>query len=66
MCSLAVDKLRELGYEVVASSSEEGAVTITVKFGLAVDLSSGTVNGKDVMASLTALRAQIKELKHEA
>ena len=60
---MALDKLKSLGYDVVAECGTDGNATIKANLKIQMDFDSGTMNGKDVVASLDALNKQIKELR---
>jgi len=60
---MAIDKLKSLGYDVVAECGADGNATIKANLKVQLDFDSGTMNGKDVVASLDGLNKQIKELR---
>jgi len=62
---MALDKLRSLKYDVVAECGADGNATIKVQLKAQLDFSSGTMNGKDIVASLDALNKRLKELRGE-
>ena len=59
---MAVDKLRDLKYDVVLAQ-EDGACTIKITLGVNFDMTTGLIDGKDIWAVETALEKQIEELK---
>lgn len=62
---MALDRLRELGFYVVALTDEKNVATITIHFNkLAVDLDSGSVNGRDIQSTITLLEGKIKKLEN--
>src|SRR3990167_3245856 len=58
---MALDRLRELGFSVVAVVDNKNVATITIQFNkIAVDFDSGTVNSRDLMATIGFLDEKIK------
>ena len=63
---MAIDRLKELGYDVVASVTPENVATITFTSStLLIDFDSGRVNGRDIVATLDELAKLLKEGKDE-
>lgn len=61
---MAVDRLKNLGYDVVVRQ-ENGRATIELELKVDLDFDTGMVNGKDVVAVQTELKRQIEELKKD-
>lgn len=61
---MAVDKLRDLKYDVVLAQ-EDGACTIKLVLGVKFDMDTGLVDGKDIWAVQTVLEERIKALEGE-
>lgn len=58
---MALDRLRELGFYVVALVDENNDATITIQFKkVAVDLDSGTVGNRDILTIISVLDEKIK------
>ncbi len=58
---MAIDRLRSLGYEVVASTTTDGLLTITIEFhALKVDVDSGMVNKRDILGAINKLDERMK------
>lgn len=61
---MALDRLRELNFYVVAVVDDNNVATITVQFNkLAVDLDSGSVNGRDILATIGLIDSKIKAME---
>lgn len=58
-----LDRLRGLGYEVVAQCEPDGSATIKIQFKVHFDFDSGTLGGKDLMAMVDELQKQINDLE---
>lgn len=58
-----LDRLKGLGYEVVAHCEPDGRATININLKVHFDFDSGTLGGKDLMASIDALKVQIDALE---
>lgn len=61
---MALDRLRELGFYVVAVVDDKNIATITVQFNkLAVDLDSGSVNSRDILSTIGLIDSKIKAVE---
>lgn len=61
---MALDRLRELGFYVVAVVDDKNVAAITLHFNkLAVDLDSGSVNGRDILTTIGLIDSKIKALE---
>lgn len=59
---MALDRLRDIGFYVVAIVDDKNVATITVHFGkIAVDLDSGTVNSRDILTTVELVDAKVKQ-----
>lgn len=59
---MACDRLKSLGYDVVARQ-ENGRATIELELKVDMDFNTGTVGGKDVVVVQTELKRRIEELR---
>jgi hypothetical protein len=60
---MAVDKLRDLKYDVVVAQDASGCTSIKIALGVKFDMDTGLVEGKDIMAVETELEKQIAALE---
>jgi hypothetical protein len=61
---MALDRLRELGFYVVAPVDDKNVATITIRFNkLAVDLDSGSVNHRDILTTIGLIDSKIKAVE---
>lgn len=60
-----LDRLRGLGYDVVAHCEPDGRATINIQLKVHFDFDSGTLGGKDLMAAIDEVQKQIKALEVE-
>lgn len=62
---MAVDKLRDLKYDVVLAQDEQGACTIKITLGVKFDMETGLVDGKDIWLVQNTIEEKIAALEGE-
>lgn len=59
---MACDRLRNLGYDVVAQQ-ENGRTTISIELKIDFDFNTGMIGGKDIVVAQTELKQKIDALE---